>query len=116
MSQNNTPHHTPGLPATDDNQLIAERREKLKAIRQAQQDGKGVAFPNDFKPGDRAALLQAAHGEKTPELLQEEGTTASVAGRMMLKRVMGKASFATLQDATGRIQLYIARDTVGEAV
>ncbi len=116
MSQNNAPHSTPDLPATDDNQLIAERREKLKAIRQAQQDGKGVAFPNDFKPGDRAAGLQAAYGEKTPEVLLEEGTTASVAGRMMLKRVMGKASFATLQDATGRLQIYVTRDDVGEEV
>ncbi len=116
MSQNNANHNTPDLPATDDNQLIAERREKLKVIRQAQQDGKGVAFPNDFKPGDRAASLQAAHGEKTPEVLQEEGTLASVAGRMMLKRVMGKASFATLQDATGRFQIYVTRDDVGEEV
>jgi lysyl-tRNA synthetase class 2 len=116
MSQNNAPQNTPDLPATDDNQLIAERREKLKVIRQAQKDGKGVAFPNDFKPGDRAALLQVMHGEKTPEVLQEEGTTASVAGRMMLKRVMGKASFATLQDATGRLQIYVTRDDVGEEV
>jgi lysyl-tRNA synthetase class 2 len=112
MSQNNTPES----PATDDNQLIAERREKLKVIRQAQQDGKGVAFPNDFKPADRAAGLQAAHGDKTAEVLLEEGTTASVAGRMMLKRVMGKASFATLQDATGRFQIYVTRDDVGEEV
>ena len=116
MSQNTSPANTPDLPATDDNQLIAERREKLKVIRQAQQDGKGVAFPNDFKPADRAAGLQAAHGDKTAEVLLEEGTTASVAGRMMLKRVMGKASFATLQDATGRFQIYVTRDDVGEDI
>ncbi len=116
MSQNTSPANTPDLPATDDNQLIAERREKLKVIRQAQQDGKGVAFPNDFKPADRAAGLQATHGDKTAEALLEEGTTASVAGRMMLKRVMGKASFATLQDATGRFQIYVTRDDVGEEV
>ena len=54
------------------------------------------------------------HGEKTPEALVEEGQFAKVAGRMMLKRVMGKASFATLQDSTGRIQIYIVRDDVGE--
>ena len=116
MSQNTSPATTPDLPATDDNQLIAERREKLKVIRQAQQDGKGVAFPNDFKPADRATALQATHGDKTSEVLLEEGTTASVAGRMMLKRVMGKASFATLQDATGRFQIYVTRDDVGEEV
>jgi lysyl-tRNA synthetase class 2 len=100
-------------PATDDNQLIAERREKLKALRAAQAEGKGVAFPNDFKPADRAAALVATHGETAAELLEANPIAVSVAGRMMLKRVMGKASFATLQDATGRIQLYITRDIVG---
>lgn len=101
----------------DENQLIAERREKLKAMRQAQADGKGVPFPNDFKPEHHAANLHQAHGEKAAEELNGEGvaqTTAKVAGRMMLKRVMGKASFATLQDATGRIQVYVTRDDVGE--
>lgn len=101
-------------PALDDNQLIAERREKLKALRAAQADGKGVAFPNDFKPADRAAQLQSAHGETTAEALDAQPVSASVAGRMMLKRVMGKASFATLQDSTGRIQLYVTRDAIGE--
>ncbi|MBS0454834.1 MAG: lysine--tRNA ligase [Proteobacteria bacterium] len=103
-------------PALDDNQLIAERREKLKALRSAQAEGKGVAFPNDFMPADRAAHLQAAHGETAAEVLEEQPVAASVGGRMMLKRVMGKASFATLQDATGRIQLYVTRDAVGEEV
>ncbi|HYP70916.1 MAG TPA: OB-fold nucleic acid binding domain-containing protein, partial [Variovorax sp.] len=101
-------------PALDDNQLIAERREKLKALRSAQADGKGVAFPNDFKPADRAVQLQAAHGETSAEALEAQPVGASVAGRMMLKRVMGKASFATLQDSTGRIQLYVTRDAIGE--
>ena len=100
----------------DENQLITERREKLKAIRQAQIEGKGVAFPNDFKPAHRAAPLQAAHGDKTAEALAEEAPLVSIAGRMMLKRVMGKASFATLQDATGRFQIYVTRDDVGEDV
>ena len=101
-------------PTSDDNQLIAERREKLKAIRQRQVDGLGVAFPNDFKPEDHAATLVAAHGDTEAEELVALGATAKVAGRMMLKRVMGKASFATLQDSTGRIQLYVTRDDVGE--
>ena len=101
-------------PAVDENQLIAERREKLKALRAAQAEGKGVAFPNDFKPGDRAAALLATHGETEPEALDASPIAVSVAGRMMLKRVMGKASFATVQDATGRIQLYVTRDGVGE--
>jgi len=98
----------PSTPApVDENQLILERREKLKALRQQQAEGKGVAFPNDFKPTDHAADLFAAHAGQTPEGLIEQGATAKVAGRMMLKRVMGKASFATLQDGSGRIQLYI---------
>ncbi len=100
----------------DENQLIAERREKLKALRQRQADGQGVAFPNDFKPAHHAATLHDTHGGKTPEHLVAEGQVARVAGRMMLKRVMGKASFATLQDSTGRIQIYITRDDVSEAV
>jgi lysyl-tRNA synthetase class 2 len=104
--------------AFDDNQLIAERREKLKALREAQRQGKGVAFPNDFKPADKAAELVAAHGEFTKEALEATPVRASVAGRMMLKRVMGKASFATLQDSSfgpsgGRIQIYLNLESVG---
>ncbi|MCD6078299.1 MAG: lysU, partial [Ramlibacter sp.] len=101
-------------PPIDENQLIAERREKLKALREAHRQGAGPAFPNDFKPADHAQGLHAAHGEKTAEQLESEGGTARIAGRMMLKRVMGKASFATLQDQTGRIQIYVTRDAVGE--
>ena len=106
--------HPTTAPAQDENQLIAERRDKLKAIRLQQREGKGPAFPNDFKPADRAADLFAAHAGQTTEGLQAQGSTASIAGRMMLKRVMGKASFATLQDSTGRIQIYVKRDEVGE--
>jgi lysyl-tRNA synthetase class 2 len=99
---------------TDENQLIAERREKLKALREAQAQGKGVAFPNNFKLTAHASTLQQAHGNKTAEQLVAEGAIAKIAGRMMLKRVMGKASFATLQDQSGRIQIYVTRDEIGE--
>jgi lysyl-tRNA synthetase class 2 len=122
MTQAQTPPTAEtGAPAAhDDNQLIAERREKLKALREAQKQGQGVAFPNDFKPADKAADLFARYGETTKEALEAEPVRASVAGRMMLKRVMGKASFATLQDASfgpsgGRIQIYLNNDGVGEA-
>ncbi len=106
-------------PEQDENKLIAERREKLKALRGAQAAGGAVAFPNDFKPKDRAALIHQAHGATEKEAFEAnfaagKKVMASVAGRMMLKRVMGKASFATLQDATGRIQIYVVRDDVGE--
>ena len=106
--------HTTAAPQ-DENQLIAERREKLRHIRAGQTEGKGPAFPNDFKPADRAADLFSAHAGQTPEGLVEQASRASVAGRMMLKRVMGKASFATLQDSTGRIQIYVRREDIGEA-
>ena len=99
----------PGQGSTDDNQLIAERREKLAAIRRA-----GIAFPNDFKPRDRAAELARKHGDRTNEELEPLATQVTVAGRLMLKRVMGKASFGTLQDATGRIQLFVTRDALGD--
>ncbi len=95
----------------DENQLIAERREKLKAVRAA-----GVAFPNDFKPQHHASDLHHTHGQVSNEELEPQGLQVSVAGRMMLKRVMGKACFATLQDGTGRIQLYVTLDGVGAEV
>ena len=110
-----SPTATPAAPQ-DENQLILERREKLKAIRQAQVDGKGVAFPNDFKPADRAIKLLAAFDDESKEELDPQKIVASVAGRMMLKRVMGKASFATLQDSTGKIQIYVTNEGVGEAL
>ncbi len=101
--------------SVDDNKLIAERREKLAAIR-----ARGVAFPNDFKPRQHAADLQARYGGLSNDQLEPQGVAVAVAGRLMLKRVMGKASFATLQDGSfgkthGRIQLFITRDGIGEA-
>jgi Lysyl-tRNA synthetase (class II) len=93
---------------TDENQIIAERREKLKKQREA-----GIAFPNDFDRTHYAADLHARYDEMSKEALEAAKVEVSVAGRMMLKRVMGKASFATLQDMGGRIQLYIANDITG---
>ena len=116
MTEQNTSSAADNTAPQDENKLIAERREKLKALRESAKASGGVAFPNDFKPADRALPLVQAHGEKEAEALEAEGLSVSVAGRMMLKRVMGKASFATVQDATGRIQAYITRDAVGEDV
>ncbi len=96
-------------PQQDENHLIAERRGKLAAIR-----ARGVAFPNDFVPADRAEPLHQRYGEQDQATLAAAAHPASVAGRMMLKRVMGKASFATLQDSTGRIQIYLDRNSLGE--
>ncbi|NMM10162.1 MAG: lysine--tRNA ligase [Polaromonas sp.] len=105
----------------DENRLIIERREKLKLLRQNEADGKGVAFPNDVKPEHRAEALFAQYDSKSKDELESLAVKVHVAGRMMLKRVMGKASFATLQDASfgpsgGRIQVYINNDGVGEDV
>lgn len=89
-------------PIVDENHIIAERREKLAQLRK-----NGVAFPNDFVPTHHAADLHEHYGEISKEQLAEKNITVKVAGRMMLKRVMGKASFATVQDRTGQIQFYI---------
>src|SRR5450830_1035291 len=100
-------------PPVDENTIIAERRSKLNAIRE-----QGVAFPNDFRPEHKAAELHAQYGELDNEALEANPVKVSIAGRMMLKRVMGKASFATLQDssgprADGRMQLYVTNDVTG---
>ncbi|MBM3396139.1 MAG: lysine--tRNA ligase [Betaproteobacteria bacterium] len=92
----------------DENQIIAERRAKLAALR-----GLGNAFPNDFQRTHLAGALQEEHGYKENSDLEPLGIAVAVAGRMMLKRVMGKASFATLQDMSGRIQLYLNNEGVG---
>ena len=109
------------LVAVDENHVIAERREKLKALRASSQSQGAVAFPNDFKPQHTAADLLAAHADKETEAFEATPVNVVVAGRMMLKRVMGKASFATIQDGSGehagsRIQLYVAKDAIGEDV
>jgi len=111
MSEN-----TPSPEHQDENQLIAERREKLSAMRARQALGGPVAFPNDFKPAHHADALHTAHGGKTAETLLEEKHTVRIAGRMVLKRVMGKASFATLQDSTGRMQVYVKGEEIGADV
>lgn len=108
------------LPS-DENQLMIERREKLNSMRKQQADGKGVAFPNNIKPEHRAGALFEKYGHLSNEELAPLAVKVHVAGRMMLKRVMGKASFATLQDASfgpsgGRIQLYINNEGVSEEV
>ncbi len=110
MSQNE-----PAVPAHDANQLIAERREKLRLLRLAHQGGGQPAFPNDFKPDHSTQALHDHFGQTPVEALDAQVVSARLAGRMMLKRVMGKASFATLQDESGRMQIYVTRDGVGEA-
>jgi len=98
----------PAATAVDENHVMAERRAKLAKLR-----AQGQAFPNDFVPADRAAPVLAAHADTTREALEQARVAVSIAGRMVLKRVQGKASFATVQDATGRLQLWINDEGVG---
>ncbi len=98
----------PATDAPDEHQIIAERRAKLAEIRAA-----GVAFPNDFVPTHKALALHEANDGREATDFDAETAVVSIAGRMMLKRVMGKASFATVKDGSGLIQLYVSTDAVG---
>jgi lysyl-tRNA synthetase class 2 len=100
--------HLAGQPQ-DENQIIAERRHKLAELRKA-----GAAFPNDFERKHLAGDLHAEFGERTHDELEALQVYVALAGRMMLKRVMGKASFATVQDMSGKIQLFISNNDTGE--
>jgi lysyl-tRNA synthetase class 2 len=93
----------------DENKLIAERRAKLAALRAA-----GPVFPNDFRRNALAGEIHAGFGEKTAEWLDANPTRVRVGGRMMFKRIMGKASFAKLADRTGQIQLFLQSESLGE--
>ena len=90
----------------DENTIIALRRAKLAQLRE-----RGAPFPNDFRRNVVAGELHAEYGEKDNAALEATPVRACVAGRMMSLRVMGKASFAHLQDMSGRIQLYVQRET-----
>jgi lysyl-tRNA synthetase class 2 len=102
----------PAATHDDENTIIAERRAKLARLRQTGEP----AFPNDFRPAHRAADLSAHHGFKSREELESQHIHVAMAGRIVLKRVQGKASFATIQDATGRFQLYLNDEGVGAAI
>ncbi len=93
----------------DESRIVAERRGKLATLRAG-----GNAYPNDFRRNALAADLHAAHDDNDNEALEIAAIRVAVAGRMLLKRVMGKACFAALQDMSGRIQLYVTLDGVGE--
>lgn len=95
----------------DENRLIAQRREKLATIRE-----QGNAFPNDFRRNVMNGELQTEYAEWDVDQLKATPRRVAIAGRMMTKRVMGKASFATVRDMSGDIQLYVARDELPEGV
>jgi len=95
----------------DENKLIAQRREKLTRLRE-----QGIAFPNDFRRNVVAGELHAEYGERPAEELESLAVRVRVAGRIMSRRVMGKASFVHLQDMSGRVQLYVQRDALPDGI
>lgn len=108
--------HTPEAEVTErseaeENKLIAERRRKLDALRE-----QGQAFPNDFRRDAMAGELLAEYAEHSAEDLEAEPRRVAVAGRMMAKRIMGKAAFTHVQDMSGKIQLFVQRDAVGDDI
>jgi len=110
MSEDNNSVN-PAEDTVDENKLIAQRREKLTAMRE-----QGNAFPNDFRRNTLADECQLAYGDKSAEELEQLDVKVAVAGRLMAKRIMGKASFAQLQDMSGRVQLFLQRDALPEGV
>jgi lysyl-tRNA synthetase class 2 len=99
-----------GGAGADENKLIAERRAKLAAVRAA-----GGAFPNDFRRDALAGQLLDSYGERSDEWLTANPTAVKVGGRLLFKRVMGKASFAKIADRTGQIQLFLQAEKLGAA-
>ena len=94
----------------DENKLVAERRAKLAALRATG----GPAFPNDFRRDALANELLLGYGALSDAALEASAVRVKVAGRMMLRRIMGKASFAKLQDSSGQIQIFVQREALGE--
>lgn len=99
------------IPLQDENHIIAERRTKLAELRKC-----ANPFPNHFRRDSLALSLQDTYRNHTKEDLEGKQISVKVAGRMMFKRLMGKASFATIQDMSGKIQLYVSNDHTGETV
>ena len=95
----------------DDNKLIAERRAKLDKLRTMSSGG--VAFPNDFRRDALADQLLTAYGDRPTEWFDKNTIRVKVGGRMLAKRVMGKASFAKIADRTGQIQVFAQGETLG---
>lgn len=93
----------------DDNKLVAERRRKLAELRAA-----GFGFPNDFRRSALAGQLHAIYDGYSNETLEAEPVEVSVGGRMLTRRIMGKASFATLQDRSGQLQVFLQREALGD--
>lgn len=99
------------MTQSSSNEQIAQRRAKLATLRE-----NGIAFPNNFRRNVVAGELHAKYGDLDNDGLQSEPVRVRVAGRMMTRRLMGKASFAHLQDMSGQIQLYVTRDSLPDGI
>jgi len=95
----------------DEQEQIKQRRSKLNELRE-----NSIAFPTDFRRNVIAGELLAEYANKSKEELEAEPLRVKIAGRMMTRRVMGKASFCHIQDMSGKIQLYVSRDALPEGV
>ncbi|HEY1078327.1 MAG TPA: lysine--tRNA ligase [Fontimonas sp.] len=112
MTEETKPGAAPeAAPAADENYVIAARREKLEKLR-----AEGNAFPNGFRRDTLAEHLHGSYGERDAESLEGETAEFRVAGRLMAKRGQGKVSFVELQDSSGRIQLFVQQNAIGEEV
>ncbi len=95
----------------EENKLIAERKAKLKNLRK-----EADPYVNDFKPTNLANDILTKYSNLTNEDLNEKNIIVTIAGRMMLKRVMGKVSFAQIKDTSGIIQIFVNRDELAEGI
>jgi len=99
---------------TDENRLIRQRRDKLAALRERAAGEGASAFPNGARPTHRAADLQATHVDDDKASLEASEIPVRIAGRMMTRRIMGKASFATLRDGSGDLQVFVQKNALGD--
>ncbi|EKD76995.1 MAG: Lysyl-tRNA synthetase, partial [uncultured bacterium] len=111
MSEKNTSENPAPENQLDENEQINQRKSKLKEMR-----ARGIAYPNDFVRDTLAQDIHQNYDLFDHDALVEKNIRVTVAGRMMTRRVMGKASFVHLQDMSGKIQLYIARDHLPEGI
>ena len=100
---------TSGNTESLENEQVQQRMNKLEVLRE-----QGDAYPNTFRRDSLAAEIAHTHAETDPEALDSANVHVKVAGRMMTRRIMGKASFAHIQDKSGQIQVYVQRDTLAE--
>ncbi|MEE4184489.1 MAG: lysine--tRNA ligase, partial [Gammaproteobacteria bacterium] len=94
-----------------ENKLVTERRGKLATLRAT-----GFAFPNTYRRTALAGQLHHVYDDYSNETLQDDPIDVQIGGRLMTKRVMGKVSFATIQDRSGQIQVFLQRDALAEGV